>query len=135
MFVVIVGSRLWQGQKAEERVNAVLDAVKEKYGSSLVVVTSSTDKGAGKIIRERCMKDRQQFQFIDLPVRAYCNLAPMKLQQVFAARDRALADIAEESHVFIDKDRRGAFEDFAKRQLEMKRPVSLHLVDGSVVAL
>jgi hypothetical protein len=127
MFVVVVGSREWQGETATQQVNALLDELKDKY-SGMVVISSSTDKGVGRIIRERCLRDKITFQFIDLWMRVFASLPKAKLAQVFFARNSALLDLGEEFHVFVDMNRRGTFEDLIERleTSEQKRPLYKH---------
>ena len=49
MYVVVVGSREWSGEQATNQVNELLAMLKQKY-SGIVLVTSSTDKGVGRIV-------------------------------------------------------------------------------------
>ena len=134
MYVVIVGSREWRGEKAEQQVNSLLDELRLKY-SGMVVVTSSTDKGVGLMIRERCMRDKNSFQLVDMHIQVFARLPRTKLAQVFFARNAALAELGEEFHVFVDHSRKGAFEDLIEKleSAEQKRPLFTYLPqDGNV---
>lgn len=128
MFVVVVGSREWRGEAPEGQVNGLLDELKQRY-AGLVVVTSSTDKGVGSIVRERCLKDKTSFQLVDIHVRVFAQLPRAKLAQVFFARNAALAELGEEFHVFVDESRKGAFEDLIEKlgAENQVRPLHIHL--------
>jgi hypothetical protein len=132
MNVVVVGSREWSGEQATNQVNELLAMLKQKY-SGLVVVTSSTDKGVGRIVRDRCLKDKTSFQFVDIHVRVFAQLPRTKLAQVFFARNAALDEIGEEFHVFVDTSRKGAFEDLIEKvkstdeRLGQRRPLFEYL--------
>jgi len=131
MYVVVVGSREWQGQQAEQQVNGLLDEISDKY-SGAVIVTSSTDKGVGSIVRTRCLKDKERFQLVDIHVRVFAQLPRAKLAQVFFARNAALAELGEEFHVFVDPNRKGAFEDLIEKlqAAEQQRPLYEHPREG-----
>ena len=134
MYVVVVGSRGWQGQAAEQQVNAVLDSLRAKY-SGMIVVSSSTDKGVGAIVKERCMNDKGLFQLVDLNVRIFGSLSHSKLVQIFDARNAALAALGEEFHVFVESNRRGAFEDLIEKLEGMegadkKSPLYKYVLEG-----
>jgi hypothetical protein len=105
--VAVVESREWTGEKAVSQVNELLSQLKEKH-SGLVVVTSSTDKGVGAMVRERCLREKTSFEFIDIHMRVFAHLPRTKLAQVFAARKAALDELGEEFHLFVDKNRKGA---------------------------
>jgi hypothetical protein len=137
MNVVVVGSREWSGEQATNQVNELLAMLKQKY-SGLVVVTSSTDKGVGRIVRDRCLKDKTSFQFVDIHVRVFAQLPRTKLAQVFFARNAALDEIGEEFHVFVDTSRKGAFEDLIEKvkstddRLGQRRPLFEYLPQAQV---
>ena len=73
MYVVVVGAGNRLVRKRISQVNELLSQLKEKY-SGLVVVTSSTDKGVGTIVR-----DKTSFQFVDAHVRVFAQLPRTKL--------------------------------------------------------
>jgi len=114
MYVVVVGSRKWQGKEAESQINAVLDSLYKKY-SGLIIVSSSCDQGAGCIVKSRCLKDKNKFQLIEYQVRLFMDAPRSKLAQVHKARNASLAELGETFHVFVDEDRRGTFEDLIER--------------------
>src|ERR1035437_8667301 len=128
MYVVVVGCREWQGEQADAQVNSLLNEICEKY-SGAVIVTSSTDKGVGSIVRTRCLKDKERFQLVDIHVRVFAQLPRAKLAQVFFARNAALAELGEEFHVFVDRNRKGAFEDLIEKlhAMEQQHPLFEHL--------
>jgi len=128
MFVVIVGSREWKSEQSKMQVHKILEELRKKY-SGMVIVSSSCDMGVGAIVKEQCLKDKKTFQFIDIHMRVFADLPRTKLSQAFYARNAALAELGEEFHVCVDKDRRGAFEDLIERleRMEMKRPLMIHL--------
>lgn len=127
MFVVVVGSREWRQGAAERQVFALLDHLKEKY-SGMVVVTSSSDKGVGNMVRDYCLRDKTTFQLIDMNMRVFASLPRLKLAQAYAARSEALFALGEEFHVFVDENRKGAFEDLIERvqRAELVRPLYVH---------
>ena len=128
MYVVVVGSREWQGEQADAQVNQLLNEISEKY-SGAVIVTSSTDRGVGSIVQKRCLKDRERFQLVDIQIRVFAQLPRAKLAQVFFARNAALVEIGEEFHVFVDGNRKGAFEDLIEKlhAAEQQHPLFEHL--------
>jgi len=134
MYVVVVGSREWQGPEAEQQVNQLLDELRQKY-SGLVIVTSSSDKGIGSIVRARCLRDKKMFQLVDIHVRVFAQLPRTKLAQVFFARNSALAELGEEFHIYLDPTRKGTFEDLIEKLegAQQKRPIYKHLPIPSVV--
>src|ERR1035437_4577536 len=133
MYVVVVGSREWRGAEATKQVNNLLEELRQKY-SGLVVVTSSTDKGVGAMVRERCLQDKLTFQLVDMHIRVFAQLPRTKLAQVFFARNVALAELGEEFHVFVENNRKGAFEDLIEKMQahEQQRPLFVHLPQPEV---
>lgn len=131
MFVVVVGSRDWNNEPAVEQVRKLLYELREKY-PGLVLVTSSTDKGVGKIVRDVCMESKSQFELCDLHMKVHAQLNRPKLAQVFYARNAALAELGEEYHIFVDKNRRGSFEDLVDKleKSSSPKPLFLHLPEG-----
>jgi hypothetical protein len=131
MFVVVVGSREWRGIEATQRVNELLDGLRERY-AGMVVLTSSTDKGVGTMVRDRCLHDRHSFQMTDINLRIFAQLPRGKLIQLFRARNKALQEAGEEFHFFVDSNRKGAFEDLIEdlRTASEPRPYWLHFPDG-----
>jgi hypothetical protein len=52
------------------------------------------------MVRERCLRDKTSFEFIDIHVRVFAHLPRTKLALVFAARNAALDELDEEFHLF-----------------------------------
>jgi|SRR5882724_1994351 len=126
MYVVVVGSRKWQGPAAEKQIHEVMDALYKKY-SGLIVVSSSCDQGAGNIIKTRCLKDKNMFQLVEYQVRLFLEAPRAKLAQIHRARNASLAEIGEAFHVFVDEDRRGTFEDLVERVELLGRSEVIHI--------
>ena len=125
MYVVVVGSRKWQGKEAGSQINTVLDALYQKY-SGLIIVSSSCDQGAGCVIKSRCLKDKRMFQMVEYQVRLFGHMPKSKLAQTHKARNAALAELGEIFHVFVDEDRRGTFEDLIERVQREGRGEMVH---------
>ena len=127
MNVVVVGSREWTGEKAHEVIQKVLSDLRNKY-SDLMVITSSTDKGVGRIVQGICLKDKTSYSLTDYNVRVYASISRVKLAQYYNARNATLLEIGEEFHVFVDQSRKGWFEDLVERvnALERRRPLYLY---------
>jgi hypothetical protein len=135
MYVVVVGSRIWNGTWAEVQVGKVLDDLRAKY-SGLLIVSSSCDKGVGSHVKSKCLKDKTLFQFIEFHARIFADVPRAKMAQVHQARNAALVELGEEFHVFVDPDRRGTFEDLIERveRAGRKEVLRVYLPDRNAVA-
>lgn len=135
MFVVVVGSREWRAETGEKQVFALLDDLRQRY-SGMVVVTSSSDKGVGNMVKDYCLRDKTTFQLIDMNIRVFASLPRLKLAQAYAARNEALVNLGEEFHVFVDANRKGAFEDLIEKvtRAELVRPLYVHEPDWAKIA-
>jgi len=133
MYVVVVGSREWAGDWAHLQVTQLLEELRQKY-SGLVVISSSCDQGVGYIVKQYCLKDRVTFQLIEFYAKVFAKLPRSKLAQVFYARNRALAAIGEEFHIFVDESRRGAMEDLVDVVKAENRPHTVHMPNRTLKA-
>lgn len=132
MNVVIAGA--WNRDEREDQVvvNKLLDVLKEKYAGGLVVFTTGSDRGVGKIIKNRLMPKNQNEQsgeidFVDLMMKIYLK-DPSKadLIKIWRARNASLVEIGEEFHIFMDRDKRGNMADLLSRVTELGLPHSTY---------
>lgn len=128
MFIVVFGSRDRDKPEDREYVNALLDALRLRY-PSLVVVSASCDKGVGKFVKDKCLAEKEKFKFIEVMTKVYCDLARPKLAAIFNARNETLVEMGDKFHLFISaaKAGNGTINDLLHKALKASRPCVKHL--------
>ena len=134
MKVVIVGSRNRSEMQDEPLVHKLVDSLIEKY-PYLKVVSTSCDRGVGKIIKNKCLplgekNPKATFRFVEITLRIYLldgeELAKSEFAELFTARNATLNEIGEEFHILLDGEPRGTMADLLKRVKGRGAPYALY---------
>jgi len=131
MRVVVVGA--WKREESEDvpLINDLLNALSQKY-SQLIITTRGTDRGIGKIVKNRCMpkeRGRQQgeFEFVEFSAKIYMNNPPKaELANIWSAVNAPLVEYGEEFYLFMDNQQGGAMQDLLDRVKTAGRPYATY---------
>ena len=133
MKVVIVGARLRSEPGDQELVSNLIDELRNMYGRQLFLITSGSDRGVGKVVRNKCLPDgnaKPVINFCDITYRVYADDLPKAVfAQLFITSHYALVEAGEEFHLFMDKDTRGHMTHLLQLINEAGLPVSVYALD------
>jgi predicted RNase H-related nuclease YkuK (DUF458 family) len=115
MFLVVVGARERKSPIDEAQVVEVLNRLKTKYGTTMMVTSVACDQGIGSFVKKRCLQNTTDFAFLEITQRIYADLPRSRMIQVFIARNAILAELGDEFHIFVDPNHHGTMEDLIKR--------------------
>ena len=110
MDVAIIGARLRSEPEDSQLVNSLIDGLQRLYGRQLFVITTNTDRGIGKIVRNRCLDAhaRPLINLLDIAYKPYVDDLPKaKFAEKFLTKNYSIVAAAEEFHLFMDGDTRG----------------------------
>ncbi len=131
MRVVIVGARNRSEMMDTRLVNEILDTCISKYGK-LMVVTKTTDRGVGKIIKARCLDPTKptnpEFDMVEFSIRHYImhELPRNEYMGDFNTLNAALAEIGDEFHLLTEEEPKGSMLDMVIRVQRIERPFSVY---------
>ncbi len=134
MNVIIIGARKRSELQDEPLVNKLVDTLIEKY-PQLKVISTSCDRGVGKIIKNKCLplgekNPKAIFRFIEISLRIYLlpgeELTKSEFAQAFMARNATLNELGDEFHIMVDGEPRGTMADLLRRVKERGAPYSIY---------
>lgn len=144
MKVVIVGARRRSEAQDEKLVNDLLDQLIQKY-PQLRVVSTSCDRGVGKIVKSKCLPEsvieterikgeiprsvKATFPFVEVTVRTYLpaeELTKSEFASLFIARNALLNEIGDEFHLFTEQEPRGMMADLLSRVRQRGAPCAVY---------
>jgi hypothetical protein len=135
MKVVIVGARLRSEPGDSDLVNKLIDGLVTIYGRQLFLITAGTDRGIGKIVRNRCLpfgNAKPVINFLDVAYRVYADDLPKWVfADLYLSRNHSLLAAGEEFHLFMDKDTRGHMTHLLGLVEDAGLPVSVYQLDGN----
>jgi hypothetical protein len=119
--VVLVGARGRIEANDVKLVHQIIDHVKEKY-STLVIVVSSCDKGVGRIVKVRNKKKqpdarKYEFDMIELHMSHYLQheLPRPEFTAHWNAVNATLVELGDEFHLLTEEWPKGTMMDLIKR--------------------
>lgn len=105
MFAVVVGDMSLDSEHDRERVFGLIEKLKTKY-ADLVIVSSLSDRGVGKFVRDRCIKQQKRdIAYVEIAVYPWANMPSSRMAQTYLCRNASLMEIGEEFHVFLGDGR------------------------------
>lgn len=130
MDVVIVGARERSESKDFGLVNSLIDELKKVY-SDLFIITTGTDRGVGKIIKNRLMaKDPSappEVPFLEIAYKIFAqNRTKAFFAKKYETRNRALLAVGEEFHILLDEDSHSVMQYLADDVKDAGLPMSLY---------
>ena len=127
MRVVIVGARTRNETTDTGLVNQIIDTIKEKY-STLIVVVSSCDRGVGRIIRSRNLTYKEtngsyEFDLMEIDIKHYLNmeLPRTEFTSHWNALNSLLIELGDEFHILTEDIPRGSISNLLTKVKENGR--------------
>jgi len=133
MIVVVVGDLDRDSENDQSQVLELLSELKIRY-SDLLIVSAACDMGIGKIVRNKCIanKNNPEFAFVEISIKPWSTMSPAKLSQIYMCKNPALVEIGEVFHIFSSGKTRGHTFDLLNRIHKSKRPLTIHDKTGKV---
>jgi hypothetical protein len=126
MHIVVVGARERDEQGDEDLVNSLLTFLHKCFGSALVIISTATDRGVGRYVKDRCLKEKEKFKFIDVSTKIFGELPPARLAQVFKCRNAAIVELGSKFYIFDTAVGKGITDDLVVRAKKVDCPVFLY---------
>lgn len=134
MNCVIIGARKRSELQDEPLVHKLINSLIGKY-PQLKVVSTSCDRGVGKIVKNKCLplgekNPKATFRFIEVSLRIYLlpgeELTKSEFAQAFMARNATLNELGDEFHIMVDGEPRGTMADLLRRVKERGAPYAIY---------
>lgn len=149
MNVCIVGARRRSESQDEKLVNDLIDQLLIKY-PQLKVISTSCDRGVGKIVKSKCLPEdpeaqqeqpverskrephkpvKAKFDFVEISVRTYLagpELTKSEFASLFIARNATLNELGDEFHLFTEQEPRGMMADLLQRVRQRGAPCAVY---------
>jgi len=131
MDVVVLGGRERNDPSDQKKVVEVLEGLRKKYGTTMVVFSVSCDQGIGSFVKSHCVKtmdenNRHAFKFIEAAMHVFAELPRAHMNRVYGARNSSLLKLGDEFHVFVYPDQKGTLQEFIAEAVATERPVYLY---------
>jgi hypothetical protein len=129
-----VGARKRSEAEDEPLIHKLVDAVMDKY-PQLRVVSTSCDRGIGKIVKNKCLPLGEKnpdatFKFVEAAVRIYLprgeEFTKSEFANIFIARNAMLCELGDEFHLFVEYEPRGMMADLLHRVKARGAPYALY---------